>query len=327
MVKTSQSIKGKPDAVSAIERIRYRPPAAYLLDLEVLAVQELRRRVDHAEQRAAHRVEFYLLICVSAGRCTHTIDFAPVDAKAGSVLLIRPGQAQRFDLKSDWDGWLLIFRPEFLLPRQASAALSDVQMVDVLASLPACHPIGRAPFAAMLATIAQIRADVQASGGAAELQGLLRHQLCALLLRHAMSCRSADGAQAAAPASWQRFKRFEQLLEKQFPHWHAVGDYASQLGCSERSLTRSVAEIAGQSAKALIMARINLEAKRLLAHTTLPVAAIADQLGFDEVTNFVKFFRREAGCPPGEFRQRALSLNLSAQAPEPRAVPRRTPRR
>ncbi len=309
MVKTRQSVKGRPVDARSIRRIRYRPPSAYVLDLEVLSAQDLRRRIGLAELHAAHRVEFYLLVCISAGKCKHTIDFAPVEAKAGTVLLIRPGQAQRFDLQSNWEGWLVIFRPEFLLPRQATAALSDVQMVEVLAALPACRQLERKPFSAMLATIMQMRADVQAAGSAAELQGLLRHQLCALLLRHMVSSKPIHAAQAAAPASWQRYKRFEQLLEKKFPHWHAVGDYASQLGCSQRSLTRSVAEIAGQSAKAVIMARINLEAKRLLAHTTLPVAAIADQLGFDEVTNFVKFFRREAGCPPGEFRHRALALS------------------
>jgi AraC-like DNA-binding protein len=47
-----------------------------------------------------------------------------------------------------------------------------------------------------------------------------------------------------------------------------------------------------------------LEAKRLLAYTTLPIALIGDRLGFDDPTNFVKFFKREAGCTPGEFRRR-----------------------
>ena len=45
-----------------------------------------------------------------------------------------------------------------------------------------------------------------------------------------------------------------------------------------------------------------LEARRLLVHTLLPVATISDQLGFEEATNFVKFFRRETGLTPGAFR-------------------------
>lgn len=55
-------------------------------------------------------------------------------------------------------------------------------------------------------------------------------------------------------------------------------------------------------AKAVITDRLVLEAKRLLAHSLLPVAGIGDQLGFGEATNFVKFFRRETGLTPGDFR-------------------------
>jgi AraC-like DNA-binding protein len=47
---------------------------------------------------------------------------------------------------------------------------------------------------------------------------------------------------------------------------------------------------------------VALEAKRLLVHTALPIAVIANRLGFDEPTNFVKFFRREVRQSPGAFR-------------------------
>jgi AraC-like DNA-binding protein len=64
------------------------------------------------------------------------------------------------------------------------------------------------------------------------------------------------------------------------------------------------------SAKAFISARINLEAKRLLAHTVLPVSVIAERLGFEEATHFSKFFKRNTGCTPTEFRLRARQPNL-----------------
>jgi AraC-like DNA-binding protein len=82
------------------------------------------------------------------------------------------------------------------------------------------------------------------------------------------------------------------------------GEYASQLGCSEKSLNRATRTVVDMSAKALLLGRIVLEAKRLLAHSTSPVAVIAADLGFDEPTNFVKFFRRETGMTPGGFRGR-----------------------
>ena len=106
------------------------------------------------------------------------------------------------------------------------------------------------------------------------------------------------------PPALQRFTRLQKLVEERFAQWHQVADYASQLGYTEKSLGRAVTASTGMTAKAFIAARIVLEAKRLLVHTDLPVTTIAEKLGFDEPTNFSKFFRREVDCTPAEFRRR-----------------------
>jgi AraC-like DNA-binding protein len=100
-------------------------------------------------------------------------------------------------------------------------------------------------------------------------------------------------------------------VEKTFWKWHRVADYANPLGCSEKSLARAAMEVAGVNAKAFITSRINLEAKRLLGHTALSIALIGERLGFEDPTNFVKFFKREVGCTPGEFRRRQAEVRTS----------------
>jgi AraC-like DNA-binding protein len=64
--------------------------------------------------------------------------------------------------------------------------------------------------------------------------------------------------------------------------------------------------VRGKTAKALLTDRIALEAKRLLVHSSMSVAAIAEALGFEEATNFVKFFKRETRVTPGAFRRQHL---------------------
>lgn len=70
----------------------------------------------------------------------------------------------------------------------------------------------------------------------------------------------------------------------------------------------------GLTAKEVIDGRVTLEAKRLLAHTDLPVAAIAARLGFSEPTNLGKFLTRQAGASPGAFR--ATQRGARAEPPE-----------
>ncbi len=70
-----------------------------------------------------------------------------------------------------------------------------------------------------------------------------------------------------------------------------------------KSLSRATLGATGIGAKEYLAARINLEAKRLLTHTQMPISAIAEQFGFDEPTNFVRFFNRRSNLAPSEFRR------------------------
>lgn len=289
-----------------LQQLGYRPPPAYQLDLEVFQASELRRRVAAGSLGLAHRIDFHMLVCFTQGECVHTIDFRPIKCRPGSILTLRPAQVQQFAGSSDWEGWLVIFRPEFLLPLQATTLLADLQLVCSLEALPDHLALGEEE-KAVTAAIVQMYKDAQFEGQSTEVNALLRHQLYAVLLRLHLIHDKREAVGSAESSTLRRFKRFKQLLEERFANQHQVSKYASLLGCSEKSLNRATLEVAGITAKACIISRINLEAKRLLVHTSLPVALIADRVGFDEPTNFVKFFKREAGCSPGEFRRRYAS--------------------
>ncbi|MES2355241.1 MAG: helix-turn-helix transcriptional regulator [Pseudomonadota bacterium] len=286
-----------------IQSVRYMPPDAYALDLEVFSVSELRRRVDDVHLQSTQRINFHMLICVTKGHCLHTVDFERIACKPGTLLTLRPAQVQRFETGAKWDGWLVIFRPEFLLPLQTVALVGDLNIYGRVSALPTHVQLSKAELRAVLESIRQMREDTFITGAANEVHTLLRHQLYSLLLRLHLGQRQQEMQDSTSTASLQRFKRFQQLLENNFARDRQVAAYAKKLGCSEKSLTRASLEVVGVSAKAYIASRINLEAKRLLAQTSLSILAIADQVGFDEATNFVKFFKREVGCSPGEFRR------------------------
>jgi AraC-like DNA-binding protein len=131
---------------------------------------------------------------------------------------------------------------------------------------------------------------------------LLRQLLGALLLRLARL-----PATPGTTGHNETFERFQHELERSFATTRNAADYAARVGYSPRSLNRACQEATGQSAKALIDARVALEAKRLLVHTELPAAAIGIRLGFTEPTNFGKFFTRETGRSPGAFRDQERS--------------------
>jgi AraC-like DNA-binding protein len=128
---------------------------------------------------------------------------------------------------------------------------------------------------------------------------LLRRLLAALLLRIARL--PAPGGSAPAPAP-EPYRLFRHELERSFAVLRQAHGYAARLGYSLKTLNRACRRATGHTAKQLVEARVALEAKRLPAHTDIPVAAVSHRLGFTEPTNFSKFSVRATGRTPDAFR-------------------------
>jgi AraC-like DNA-binding protein len=283
-----------------VDQLAYRPQGREL-DVEVFLFSELRRRVSRAEVLALYHYSFHTLICVTEGEVTQLVDFRPVTCAAGSLLVLRPGQVHSFGSDEGWDGWMVLFRAEFLPSETQTTA--DLLPALGLDRLPDHLSLSAADFDAVSEIITRMRLDAASDAAPKDIHALLRYQLCALLLRLTILQDRQEGAPETRSQGVQRFARFRRLVEQNYAGWHQVSAYASALGCTEKSLTRAALEATGQSAKSVITARIALEAKRLLVHTDRPIYLIAEGLGFEEASNFAKFFKREAGFTPIGFRQ------------------------
>lgn len=79
-------------------------------------------------------------------------------------------------------------------------------------------------------------------------------------------------------------------------------DYAGKLNVSAKTLTNCVKGISQQTPLEIINERLILEAKRLLVYSDKTVNQIGFELGFDDPSYFVKFFKRQIKRSPGEFR-------------------------
>ena len=289
-----------PKNRAKLDQLNYRPSGREL-DVEIFHFSDLRRRVSSEQILALYHYSFHTLICVTEGAVTQLVDFQPVRCSAGSLLVLRPGQVHSFGNDEGWDGWMVLFRAEFL-PSEIQTT-TDLLPVLGLDRLPDHLSLSTDDFAAVNEAIARMQQDAASAALTKDLHALLHYELCVLLQRLAILQDQHVSADVVRSPSGQRYARFRRLVEQNYAGWHQVSAYAAALGCTEKSLTRAALEATGQSAKSVITARIALEAKRLLAHTGRPIYLIAEGLGFEEATNFGKFFRRETGFTPNEFRK------------------------
>ena len=82
-----------------------------------------------------------------------------------------------------------------------------------------------------------------------------------------------------------------------------IEDLAERLSLSTKHTTRILQELCGQTfRKKLTQTRVQMS-KSLLRHTDMPVASIAENVGFQPANGFVEAFRSEAGMTPSQFRR------------------------
>ncbi|MCX2947174.1 AraC family transcriptional regulator [Lentzea sp. NEAU-D7] len=252
------------------------------LGLEALDLGVLRRRLTGDTLTKVHRTDFHQLFVFTAGTATTMVDFVDHPCASGTLLHISPGRVLRLPTGSA-EALMVLFTPAFPPP-----VLSPFG--------PVLHTVPKAELAVFSRAVQDVRQEYRRNLLTNEPVDLLRQLLGALLLRIAR-------LPGDTPRHDPRFERFQQELERSFATTRNAAEYAARIGYSTRSLNRICLAATGQSAKALIDARVTLEAKRLLVHTGLSSAAIGHRLGFSEATNFTKFFVRETGVSPGAFRE------------------------
>jgi DNA-binding response OmpR family regulator len=97
---------------------------------------------------------------------------------------------------------------------------------------------------------------------------------------------------------------------------HTVRQLAHAIGTNERKLSTVFKSKMGKSAYKVIFEKKMDTARRLLAHTSMPVNDIAHHVGFPSVCNFTVAFRRNEGITPTGFRRQAKETAISNELDE-----------
>ncbi|MET8101118.1 helix-turn-helix transcriptional regulator [Streptomyces sp. NPDC005236] len=264
--------------------------------LEVISLAGLRARsrAHGTELGAPLRPACHQVLTLASGTLRTAVDFTDHDVGRDSWLWTRPGQVLQWGDLTRAEGTLIVFEQDFPGAAAVRAARLDDPHGRVLHT-----PTGEAATSLRVAA-AHLEHEFRSPGRLPRdtHHAVLRHLLDVLVLRLA----HPDGFDTSTGAPSETFLRFRATVERDFANTRRVDDYALTLGYSARTLSRAALESAGIGAKEFIDRRVILEAKRLLAHSDLAAARIADRLGFSSATNFAKYFHQRAGQAPIAFR-------------------------
>ena len=112
------------------------------------------------------------------------------------------------------------------------------------------------------------------------------------------------GGKVAASRKEELFRGFLALVSEHWLDERELAWYADALCISVHYLCEAVYAVGGHYPKHYIRQTIVSEAKYLLCYTGGSAAAIAAELNFPSPAYFNRFFKRETGLTPGEFRKK-----------------------
>ena len=127
------------------------------------------------------------------------------------------------------------------------------------------------------------------------------HHLLMAVLTLVQQFRAAAASTAAdANVFAQRIKDY---IDRHFAEEFSLQQMADALHVSPYHLSHVCKETTGYSPLQYVLRRRIGEAQELLMNTELPVAEVADRLGYSSVCHFNAMFKKNVGMPPGKFRQ------------------------
>ena len=251
-----------------------------------------------------HSHQFFLILWFKKGNGTHSINFEDFPICDNQLFFLSPGDIHNFSKQNDdVEGIAIAFRKELL--NNIPTKVADRILFN------AYNDFGKP-------SIAKIDANT------ADSLEMWIKALKSLLADQNSLYKDSDYSMAATlsvifnllkrHASWENdfinfnsngleiISKFKNSIKENLKESHSPAFYSINIGVAESKLSAITKEICGLSPRKLINKEIILEAKKLLINNSISIKEISEELGFTDAPHFVKFFKKETGMTPGQFK-------------------------
>ncbi|NRR90727.1 helix-turn-helix domain-containing protein [Winogradskyella undariae] len=243
-----------------------------------------------------HRISFFALLLVTEGEGEHQVDLKNYKIKKGSVLKIAKGQVNAFKDHTTYDGYLVIFTEDFVLKYFSK---SSIEFISHLYNYHISDPLVEN---SSLNNFFLERITEEINSKNTYAQNEIVAKILELFLLKLERETYNSPLKTFNKKHQTLFIDFKNLVEENYTKTRNVKDYAESLNISTKHLNTIVRAITLNTAKHFIDNYVILEIKRVIFSSTISLKEVSYQNGFDEVTNFTKFFKKHTGLSPKEFK-------------------------
>ncbi len=267
---------------------------ALKLGFEIVSISDFFDSVDENQRSKPHIINFYAVIFITSNSGKHHIDFKPYSFKASNLIFIGKNQVHAWDIKNNCKGFIIFFTEHFLFRNQ-------LQFEDLSYSYPynsnLYHPIletnNEESYSLLFSLLDNEYKNISTSK-----EEILQCLVRSLILKIQPDEENLDEDFNTK----QLFIEFQKLLDQNISHTRNAKDYCQMLNLSYYHLNSICKTYTKKSVKAFIDDIIIINAKRLLSDPTNNTSEVSYGLGFEEPSNFTKFFKSRTGETPKLFK-------------------------
>jgi len=251
----------------------------------------------------AHRHSFFHIVLFTKGSGSHTIDFDRFVVKPYAIYFMIPGQVHSWHFEGEADGYIInfsdtLFRSFLLNPNY----LERFHFFSGISEESVCQlPIEAHGKVTQL--FEEILAEANNSNDGEP--DMIRLLLMQLFLVVENSCK-VNNKKSIPQQKQVLLRNFRRLIDQHFLTIKLPKEYADLLYVTPNHLNALCQDVLGKTAGELIRDRILLEAKRLLTNAGMTVTEIAYNLNFQDNSYFNRFFKKNVGMTPDEFRKQLI---------------------
>jgi AraC family transcriptional activator of pobA len=267
------------------------PGRFHIRDIETLVA-------DKNMVQPLHSHSFFYILILKEGFGEHSIDFVSYPVKNATVFIMRPGQVHELALHQGSTGYLVEFDNDFYSPLEKAAH----QLLRKVSSNN-YHLLDAKKIKTLLPVLENMlqEYDHKQDGYLRVIQSFLDIFFIRLLRQ---SNNPVSYSAKSSAYMQERLEEFMALIALHVSAHKEVIFYAESLNLTTFQLHTITKRTLDKTASEIINNYIVLEAKRYLLATSNQINQIAAQLGYEDVSYFIRVFKKHTGYAPETFRHK-----------------------
>jgi len=267
---------------------------------EIIKLQKIIENKDSYENNPEypHQPNFYNLIFYTSGVSEQLVDFKWFPIKRNSLVYITKKQINAFSFTPGLQGFCLLFSQEYF---EKCFSHLDKEIVFRLFSPQLFEPTLQIPLDSDLEQYIKLLYKEYYDKNSFDKNSIIE-SLFTIILTKAEHLNKTTTDNFADNSKTNLFLKFTDSVENGYHKSRNADSYAVELAITYKHLNNICKELVNKTAKKFIDDYVILEAKRKLVNSDSKSSKLAYILGFDDPTNFIKYFKNQTGLTPNQFK-------------------------